>query len=138
MGVDLFRRDVSQADIAPFMALLIGLNWPVNSICMLPNVDPTRPSFLKPRGGEEALAHVAFANTQVLLGHYRIKHASGAPIPNEVCSSFQEFKQGYALFYEPHGPLEGMGDSGTPPRIQKLVSIEQSLREGQWNEVRLK
>ncbi|KAH0832285.1 Phosphatidylinositolglycan class N-domain-containing protein [Lanmaoa asiatica] len=118
----LLRRDVSQADIAPLMASLIGVNWPANSVGVLPDVDPTRAGFLKPHGGEEGFARAALVNTQVLLEHYRIKH---------------ELKRANTLFYQPYGPLEGMGESGTLVRIQKLASIEESLKEGQWNEVRL-
>ncbi|KAG8215462.1 hypothetical protein J3R82DRAFT_9079 [Butyriboletus roseoflavus] len=71
----VLRRDVSQADIAPLMASLVGINWPVNSVGVLPDVDHSRAGFLDPRGGEEALAHAALVNTQVLLEHYRVKHA---------------------------------------------------------------
>ncbi|KAI9457866.1 Phosphatidylinositolglycan class N-domain-containing protein [Boletus coccyginus] len=117
----ILRRDVSQADIAPLMASLIGIDWPVNSVGVLPDVDHTRAGFLNLCGGEEALAHMALVNTQVLLEHYRIKH---------------ELKQAHVLFYKPFGPLEGVHDSGMPARIRKLASIEQSLREGQWNEAR--
>ena len=51
-------------------------------------------------------------------------------------SFFQELKQAHLLFYKPFGPLEGVGDSEMPARIRKLASIDQSLREGQWNEAR--
>ena len=62
------------------MASLIGIDWPVNSVGVLPDVDHTRAGFLNPRGGEEALAHMAFVNTQVLLEHYLIKHGKLASV----------------------------------------------------------
>lgn len=56
------------------MASLIGADWPVNSVGVLPDVDPTQAGFLNPRGGGATLAHMALVNTQVLMEHYRIKH----------------------------------------------------------------
>ena len=132
----VLRRDVSQADIAPLMASLIGIDWPVNSVGVLPDVDHTRVGFLNPRGGEEALAHMAVVNIQVLLEHYRVKHGKLSPATECRSSSLQELKQAHVLFYKPFGPLESMGDSGMPVRIRELASIEQSLREGHWNEAR--
>lgn len=118
------------------MASLVGIDWPANSVGVLPDVDYTRAGFLNPRGGGEALAHTALVNTQVLLEHYRVKHGKSSSAAECCLSYFQELKQANVLFYKPFDSLEGVDDSGMPARIRKLASIEQSLREGQWNEAR--
>lgn len=119
------------------MASLVGIDWPVNSVGVLPDVDHTRTGFLNPRGGEVTLAHMALVNTQVLLEHYRIKHGKLSPaIECKLSYLLQELKRAHVLFYKPFSPLEDVGDSGMPARVRKLASIEQSLRGGQWNEAR--
>ena len=70
----LLRRDVEQADVAALMAALIGVDWPVNSVGVLPDVDPMRPGYLNLSGGERDLAEAALVNAKVLLEHYRVKH----------------------------------------------------------------
>lgn len=72
----LFRRDVEQADIASLMAALIGIDWPANSVGVLPDVDPTRPGYLDTTTGKEAAAKAAFVNAKVILEQYRVKHGS--------------------------------------------------------------
>jgi phosphatidylinositol glycan class N len=74
---NFLRRDVEQADLAPLMAALLGIDYPVNSVGVLPDVDPTRPGYLLPREGESALARLALANAESILEHYLVKH--GAP-----------------------------------------------------------
>ena len=61
----LYRRDVEQADVAALMASLIGVEWPVNSVGILPDIDTSRPGYLNPVSGDEAKAKLALVNAQV-------------------------------------------------------------------------
>lgn len=71
----LARRDVQQADIASIMAALIGIDWPVNSVGVLPDVDPSLPGYLD-WNTEEEVAQAALINTQVILEQYRVMHGT--------------------------------------------------------------
>ncbi|KAI6030169.1 Phosphatidylinositolglycan class N-domain-containing protein [Pisolithus marmoratus] len=112
----LLRRDVSQADLAPLMATLIGINWPSNSVGVLPDIDPTRAGYLAPLEGEEALARYSLVNVKVLLEHYLVKH---------------EMKAAHTIFYKAFDPLERK-ELGIPTRMQKVTTIEQLIAEGKW------
>ncbi|KAG6877490.1 hypothetical protein C0993_006828, partial [Termitomyces sp. T159_Od127] len=70
----LFRRDVEQADIAALMASLIGIDWPVNSVGVLPDVESTLPGYLAPELEDESLAQMAFVNAKVILEQYKFQH----------------------------------------------------------------
>lgn len=70
----VYRRDVEQADISALMSALIGTAWPVNSIGVLPDVDPDRYGYLNPGDGEKTLAEAALVNANMILEQYRIKH----------------------------------------------------------------
>jgi len=62
---DIYRRDVEQADVTALMSALIGVNWPINSVGVLPDVDPTRPGFLESGDGGMSEAKFALVNAKV-------------------------------------------------------------------------
>lgn len=47
------------------MAALIGINWPINSVGVLPDVDPNRPGFLESGDGGGLEAKLALVNARV-------------------------------------------------------------------------
>lgn len=51
--------------MAPLIAALLGIHWPTNSVGVLPDLDPTRPGYLLPRGGDETKAKSALVNAKV-------------------------------------------------------------------------
>ncbi|KAG1750445.1 Phosphatidylinositolglycan class N-domain-containing protein [Suillus paluster] len=118
---DLLRRDVEQADLAPLMAALLGINYPVNSVGVLPDVDPTQPGYLLPRGGESALAHLALANAESILEHYLVKHES---------------KAAQTILYKAFEPLEELRQDGKPSRVAWVSKIEHLINDGKWFEAR--
>ncbi|KAJ7455915.1 Phosphatidylinositolglycan class N-domain-containing protein [Mycena galericulata] len=114
----LLRRDIEQADLAPLMAALVGIDWPVNSVGVLPDVDPTKPGYLLPREGDKTLAKAAQVNAKMIIEQYRIKH---------------ELKKAHTVLYKPFGLLEG---SDVSNRILKLSKIEQAVLKEQWTTAR--
>ena len=62
---NVYRRDVEQADITALMSALIGIDWPINSVGVLPDVDPTRPGFLGGGDGGMPEAKLALVNAKV-------------------------------------------------------------------------
>jgi GPI ethanolamine phosphate transferase 1 len=61
----IVRRDVEQADVAALMSALLGTHWPVNSVGVLPDVDPSKEGFLSMRGGEREIAEAGVVNAKV-------------------------------------------------------------------------
>ncbi|KAG6880001.1 hypothetical protein C0992_008208 [Termitomyces sp. T32_za158] len=119
----LFRRDVEQADLAALMASLIAIDWPVNSVGVLPDVDPTQPGYLSPALGDESLAEMALVNAKVILEQYTTKH---------------ELKKARAFFYKPFVALEGLDAiSDLPHRLANLANIERLNRVKDWRAARL-
>lgn len=65
--LDIQRNDIHQADIAPLMAHLVGIDLPVNSVGELPL------SYLE--GDEKSKAEAAFSNARQILEQYIVKHS---------------------------------------------------------------
>lgn len=63
----IVRRDVEQADVAALMSALLGTHWPVNSVGVLPDVDPQKDGYLSMRGGEREIAEAVVVNAKVNL-----------------------------------------------------------------------
>ncbi|GAA5795205.1 hypothetical protein HPULCUR_000559 [Helicostylum pulchrum] len=82
--LDIQRNDIHQADIAPLMAHLIGIDLPVNSVGELPL------GYLE--GDEKSKAEAAFSNARQILEQYIVKH-------NE--------KERDELFFRPFSGLSG-------------------------------
>ena len=56
---------MNQADVAALMSALVGVKWPINSVGVLPDVDPTKPGYLNSREGEKWQAEAALVNARV-------------------------------------------------------------------------
>jgi len=49
------------------MSALLGTHWPVNSVGVLPDVDPQKDGYLSMRGGERETAEAVVVNAKVNL-----------------------------------------------------------------------
>ena len=55
-------------DIAPLMATLLGVNFPVNSVGVLPDIEPMSGGYLAPKEEEKTKAEAGFVNALVCRG----------------------------------------------------------------------
>ncbi|TDL27113.1 PigN-domain-containing protein [Rickenella mellea] len=123
-GLDKFvRQDVEQADIAPLMTTLLGINLPVNSVGVVPDVDPVSPGYLRPKGGEREKAEAAVVNARSILEQYRVKH---------------RLKAEHSVSYQPFPQLTPANGPTSIPGTQELVEIEQLVTLEHWAEARKK
>ncbi|RHZ74179.1 hypothetical protein Glove_227g81 [Diversispora epigaea] len=98
------RNDILQADIAPLMASLIGINYPVNSVGELPLGYLKNTPIFK--------AQSAFINAKEILEQYKVKY---------------EYKKKTKLWFK---EFPGMSNSTHNPeviiqKIQNLINAEQ-------------
>ncbi|KAL6308835.1 PigN-domain-containing protein [Sparassis latifolia] len=117
----LLRRDVEQADVAALMAALIGIDWPVNSVGVLPDVDASRPGYMHSRDGEKTQAYASLVNAKVILEHYRVKH---------------EEKKAHALFFKPYPYLVHSHGAEGRPGIGAVAEIEDLMHAEKYTQVR--
>ncbi|TDL27114.1 alkaline phosphatase-like protein [Rickenella mellea] len=127
-GLDQFvRQDVLQADIAPMMAILLGINFPVNSVGVPPDLDPLSPGYLYLKGGERALADAAVVNAKFcgksILEQYRAKHREKAE---------------HTVFYKPFSGPEETTNATSSPGAPQLAEIEHLFAQEKWTETREK
>ncbi|KAG6902739.1 hypothetical protein C0995_012403 [Termitomyces sp. Mi166 len=137
----LFRRDVEQADLATLMASLLGIAWPINSVGVLPDVDPTQPGYLSSELGDELVAQMAFVNAKVILEQYTAKHGQWLSVVNIILVSYNsrlELKKAQALIYKPFIALEGSkANDDQSPRLAYLTNIERFIQAKDWRAARL-
>ncbi|KAF8257678.1 alkaline phosphatase-like protein [Lactarius quietus] len=117
----VLRRDVEQADVAALMSALLGAFWPVNSVGILPDVDPTKDGYLSMPGGEREVAEAGVVNAKVMLEHYRVKH---------------ELKKIHAILYKPYQLLDHPSSVSEYPGSRHLSYIESLIATGRFQEAR--
>lgn len=117
----IVRRDVEQADVAALMSALLGTFWPVNSVGILPDVDPTKDGYLRLRGGEREVAEAGVVNAKVMSEHYRVKH---------------ELKKAHAILYKSYQFLDHPSSVLEYPGSRLLSFVESLIVSGRFQEAR--
>lgn len=150
----LLRRDVEQVDIAPLMAALLGLNFPVNSVGVLADVDVGREGYLSLREGEEQRAKLAVVNAKVgssismlfivlielpksILEQYRVKHSGflDGGTNGMILNFTTGLKAARKIFFVPFPGLVAGEDVGVPGSSH-LLKIESLLSARKWRDAR--
>ncbi|KAJ8116987.1 hypothetical protein OPT61_g1718 [Boeremia exigua] len=101
------RNDVDQADVAALMAYLVGLDFPTNSVGVLPLTYLDKDD----RSKAEAL----LVNAKQILEMYRVK---------------EEIKRAHALYYT---PFAGLGDEQHSIEY-RVIRIQKAIDAGQFEE----
>jgi phosphatidylinositol glycan class N len=101
------RNDVDQADVAALMAYLLGLDFPTNSVGVLPL------TYLDKSDKEKAEA--LLVNAKEILEMYRVK---------------EETKRAHALYYK---PFPGLGDEQHSIEY-RTIRIQKAIDAGQYEE----
>ncbi|CAG8527508.1 10714_t:CDS:10 [Funneliformis caledonium] len=100
------RNDVLQADIAPLMASLIGINYPVNSVGELPLVYLNNTPLFK--------AQSLFVNAKEISEQYQVKY---------------ELKKQTKIMFKPFAPLS----NSTHNRKALLGKVQELIDAGQYD-----
>lgn len=119
------------------MAALIGINWPVNSVGVLPDVDPSLPGYLDSTYGAEGPARAALVNAKVILEQYRLKHGMTSDFRARVsnlASHIVALKQKHSLFYTPYKPLAHVI---TTENTSHILAIDKLITEERWDDSQL-
>ncbi|OSS47512.1 hypothetical protein B5807_07243 [Epicoccum nigrum] len=101
------RNDVDQADVAALMAYLVGLDFPTNSVGVLPLTYLDKD--------DKAKAEALLVNAKQILEMYRVK---------------EEIKRAHALYYR---PFSGLGDEQHSVQY-RIVRIQKAIDAGQFEE----
>jgi phosphatidylinositol glycan class N len=101
------RNDVDQADVAALMAYLVGLDFPTNSVGVLPLTYLDKD--------DKAKAEALLVNAKQILEMYRVK---------------EEIKRAHALYYR---PFPGLGDEQHSVQY-RTVRIQKAIDAGQFEE----
>ncbi|RPD52571.1 alkaline phosphatase-like protein [Lentinus tigrinus ALCF2SS1-6] len=118
----LLRRDVEQADVAALMSALIGVNWPINSVGVLPDIDPAKPGYLQAKDGEKTQAEAALVNAKVILEHYRVKHVE---------------KKTHSLLYRPYSYFLHAENTEELPGESQIALIDEMIQNRNYYQARL-
>ncbi|CAE6462618.1 unnamed protein product, partial [Rhizoctonia solani] len=119
---DLARADVQQADVAALMSALLGMDWPMNSVGVVPGL-VNGPGYIKETDerGSEQMARIGVVNARAILEQYRVKHA---------------IKAKHHLRYKSFPPLEPYARGALPPGAMELRELERLLAAGDWQAAR--
>ncbi|KAG8747688.1 Glycosyl phosphatidyl inositol anchor synthesis [Ceratobasidium sp. 428] len=120
----LARADVQQADVAALMTALLGSDWPMNSVGVVPGL-VDGPGYLKEEDarGSEQMARIAVANARAILEQYRVKHL---------------IKASHHLRYKPFPPLAPGAGGALPSGAPELRELERLLAARDWQNARIK
>ncbi|CAE6436111.1 unnamed protein product [Rhizoctonia solani] len=121
---DLARADVQQADVAALMSALLGVDWPMNSVGVVPGL-VNGPGYLSEsdKRGSEQMARIGVVNARAILEQYRVKHA---------------IKAKHHLRYKSFPPLEPYANGALPPGALELRELERLLAAHDWQTARQK
>ncbi|KAJ1300601.1 hypothetical protein OPQ81_002255 [Rhizoctonia solani] len=119
---DLARADVQQADVAALMSALLGVDWPMNSVGVVPGL-VDGPGYLKEtdQRGNEQMARIGVVNARAILEQYRVKHA---------------IKAKHHLRYKSFPPLEPYAGGALPPGALEVRDLERLLAAQDWQTAR--